>query len=61
MNRKRNHPKKRRAGDVRLEIEISPTPMQLKKRGKGLIAVPDAEMPMLTAQLVRDTLERVRR
>ena len=29
-----------RAGDGRLEIEIAPTPMQLKKRGKGLIAVP---------------------
>ena len=50
-----------RAGDGRLEIEIAPTPMQLKKRGKGVVAVPDAELPALTAQQVRDTLARVRR
>jgi len=50
-----------RAGDGRLEIEIVSTPMQLKKRGKGIVAVPDAEMPALTAELVRETLERVRR
>ena len=50
-----------RAGDGRLEIEIAPTPMQLKKRGKGVVAVPDAGLPTLTAQQVRDTLERVRR
>ena len=50
-----------RAGDGRLEIEIASTPMRLKKRGKGLAAVPDAELPTLTAEQVRDTLERVRR
>lgn len=50
-----------RAGDGRLEIEIVPTPMRLKKRGKGMIAIPDAELPTLTAEQVRDTLERVRR
>ena len=50
-----------RAGDGRLEIEIAPTPMRLKKRGKGLVAVPDAGLPALTAEQVRDTLERVRR
>ncbi len=50
-----------RAGDGRLEIEISPTPMQLKKRGKGVVAVPSDELPTLTAEQVRDTLERVRR
>lgn len=50
-----------RAGDGRLEIEISPTPMRLKKRGKGVVAVPDAELPTLTAEQVRDTLERIRR
>ncbi len=50
-----------RAGDGRLEIEIAPTPMQLKKNGKGLVAVPDAELPPLTAELVRETLERTRR
>jgi AbrB family looped-hinge helix DNA binding protein len=50
-----------RAGDGRLEIEIAPTPMQLKKRGKGVVAVPNAELPALTADQVRDTLERIRR
>jgi AbrB family looped-hinge helix DNA binding protein len=50
-----------RAGDGHLEIEIAPTPMRLKKRGKGMVAVPDAELPTLTAEQVRDTLERVRR
>ena len=50
-----------RAGDGRLEIEIASTPMQLKKRGKGMVAVPDAALPPLTAELVRETLERTRR
>jgi len=50
-----------RACDGRLEIEIASTPMQLKKRGKGLVAVPEAKLPPLTAEQVRDTLERVRR
>jgi AbrB family looped-hinge helix DNA binding protein len=50
-----------RAGDGRLEIEISATPMRLKKRGKGVVAVPDSELPVLTADEVRETLERVRR
>ncbi len=49
------------AGDGRLEIEIAATPMQLKKRGKGIVAVPDADLPPLTAQQVRETLERIRR
>jgi AbrB family looped-hinge helix DNA binding protein len=50
-----------RAGDGRLEIEVAATPMKLKKRGKGLVAVPETELPPLTAEQVRDTLERVRR
>jgi AbrB family looped-hinge helix DNA binding protein len=50
-----------RAADGRLEIEIAPTPMRLKKRGKGVVAVPDAALPPLTAEQVRDALERVRR
>ena len=50
-----------RASDGRLEIEIAPIPMRLKKRQIGLAAVPDAELPTLTAEQVRDTLERVRR
>lgn len=50
-----------RAGDGRLEIEVVATPMQLRKRGKGIVAVPETELPALTADLVRETLERVRR
>jgi AbrB family looped-hinge helix DNA binding protein len=50
-----------RAGDGRLEIEIAPTPMELKKRGKGVVAVPKRELPALTAEQVRETLERIRR
>lgn len=50
-----------RAGDGRLEIEIAATPMRLEKRGKGIVAVPKGELPPLTAEEVRETLERVRR
>ena len=50
-----------RAGDGRLEIEVAATPVSLKKRGKGLVAVPDETLPRLTAEEVRDTLERIRR
>jgi AbrB family looped-hinge helix DNA binding protein len=50
-----------RAGDGRLEIEIAATPMKLSKRGKGVVAIPDRELPPLTAEQVRETLERVRR
>lgn len=50
-----------RAGDGRLEIEIAPTPMVLRKRGKDVVAVPEIELPRLTATQVRETLERVRR
>jgi AbrB family looped-hinge helix DNA binding protein len=50
-----------RAGDGRLEIDIALTPMTLKKRGKGMVAVPDTELPALTAEQVRETLERIRR
>jgi AbrB family looped-hinge helix DNA binding protein len=50
-----------RAGEGRLEIEVAPTPMRLQKRGKGVVAVPEAELPALTAEQVRETLERTRR
>jgi AbrB family looped-hinge helix DNA binding protein len=50
-----------RAADGRLEIEIAATPMRLEKRGKGLVAVPQAKLPELTAEEVRQALERVRR
>lgn len=50
-----------RVGDGKIEIEIAATPMKLVRRGKGVVAVADAELPPLTAELVRETLERVRR
>lgn len=50
-----------RAADGRLEIEIAATPMRLKKRGKGLVAIPKGSLPPLTTEQVRDTLESVRR
>ena len=50
-----------RAIDGRLEIEVASTAMRLRKRGKGVVAVPDAQLPPLTVEEVRETLERVRR
>jgi AbrB family looped-hinge helix DNA binding protein len=50
-----------RATDGRLEIEAAPTPMKLKKRGKGVVAVPDRPLPPMTAALVREVLEQTRR
>ncbi len=50
-----------RAGEGRLEIEIASTPMRLERRGKGAVAVPQKKLPALTADEVRETLERVRR
>jgi len=50
-----------RAGDGRLEIEAAATPMSLRKRGKGVVAVPEKDLPELTAAEVRETLVRIRR
>ena len=47
--------------DGRLEIAPAPTPMRLVEEGEGVVAVADVEMPPLTSDLVRDTLEQVRR
>jgi AbrB family looped-hinge helix DNA binding protein len=47
--------------DGHLEIVPAPTPMRLADEGDGVAAVADAEMPVLTAEMVRETLERVRR
>jgi AbrB family looped-hinge helix DNA binding protein len=61
LDLKPGQPLEIRAGDGRLEIEIAPTPLELKKRGKGVVAVPLADLPKLTADKVRETLERIRR
>ncbi len=44
-----------------LEIEPMPTPMHLKERGGCLVAIPDIDLPELTPELVRETLEQIRR
>jgi AbrB family looped-hinge helix DNA binding protein len=47
--------------DGRLEIDVPTTPVRLEPRGRGLVAVTDEEMPVLTGQMVRDVLVRTRR
>ena len=37
------------------------TLMRLVDEGDGVAAVADADMPVLTTDMVRDTLERIRR
>ncbi len=50
------------AVDGVLEISVPPTPMHLERRNGALVAVPDGgPLPPLTAEMVRETLERVRR
>lgn len=50
-----------RVGDGRLEIEVAATSMTLQKRGKAVVAIPEIELPTLTAEAVRETLEQIRR
>lgn len=55
-----------RAVDIRerggcLEIEPAPTPMKLVRRRGGSVAVPARKLPPLTDEIVRDTLEQLRR
>ena len=50
-----------REHEGKLEIEPANTPMALAKRGRGRVAVPAEELPALTDELVRATLERTRR
>jgi AbrB family looped-hinge helix DNA binding protein len=49
------------AVDGRLEVEHPTTPIRLEKRAGRLVAVTDRPMPTLTPELVRDTLEQIRR
>ncbi len=61
LDLKPGQPLEIRAGDGRLEIEVAPTPIKLLKRGKGVVAVPATSLPKLTADQVRETIERIRR
>jgi len=47
--------------DGRIEIEPVPVPMRLVNKGGILVAEPERPLPPLTTDLVRETLERVRR
>lgn len=47
--------------DGRLEVEIAPVEIRLERRRHGLVAVASESVPTLTAELVRQTLERTRR
>lgn len=49
------------AVDGRIEIEVPLTPMHMERRGRAYVAVPDVPMPPLTDELVRETLDKVRR
>ena len=47
--------------DGRLQVEIAPIDIRLERRRHGPVAVADEHMPTLTADMVRQTLERTRR
>ena len=49
------------AVDGRLEIEHPTTPVHFEVRDGQLVAVADCPMPKLTPELVRETLEQIRR
>lgn len=49
------------AVDGRIEIEVPPTPMHLEERDGHLVAVPERQLPPLTDEIVRETLEKIRR
>ncbi|MEW6689341.1 MAG: AbrB/MazE/SpoVT family DNA-binding domain-containing protein [Pseudomonadota bacterium] len=50
-----------REREGRLEIEPAPTPMELVRRGRHRVAVPTRKLPPLTDEIVRDTIEQLRR
>jgi AbrB family looped-hinge helix DNA binding protein len=47
--------------DGRIEIDLVPTTVRLERRDGRLVAVPDRALPPLTAEMVRGTLEKIRR
>ena len=50
-----------RVVDRRIEIEIPATPMRLVEHRHGVAAATERDMPVLTTEMVRDTLDHVRR
>jgi AbrB family looped-hinge helix DNA binding protein len=47
--------------DGRLQVEIASVDIRLERRHHGPVAVAQENMPTLTADMVRQTLERTRR
>ena len=47
--------------DGKIEIELPLTPMHLEERDGHLVAVPERPLPPLTDEIVRATLEKIRR
>jgi AbrB family looped-hinge helix DNA binding protein len=47
--------------DGRIEIEPAATEVELVREGSVLVARPDCALPPLTDEIVRETLDRVRR
>jgi AbrB family looped-hinge helix DNA binding protein len=47
--------------DGRIEIDIPSTPVRLEPDAFGVTAVPAYQLPTLTAEQVRATLEQIRR
>lgn len=44
-----------------LVVDVAPVPMRLERGRYGEVAVPAESLPPLTAEMVRETLERTRR
>lgn len=47
--------------DGRIEIEPAPTEVELVREGSVLVARPNRPLPPLTDDIVRETLDRIRR
>ena len=50
-----------RVADGRIEIEPAPLEVRLVKRGRLTVAVPRRSVPALTEDVVRETVDRLRR
>lgn len=50
-----------RERDGHIEIEPAATPMALVRRGRSVAAKPSEDLPALTDDIVRETIERTRR
>lgn len=50
-----------RATESGIEIEVPPTEVRLEERDGLVVAVSDLELPPLTQEIVRETVERMRR